>query len=181
MTIRKEISDSELSLLIKGGDVDAYEMLFIRYYERAYKFIAIIVGSKEVAEDLAQDVFLRIWLGRERLDENRSLKNLIFVMSRNAALNYVNAKSSSGLSLESLSDDSHPDTKGTDDRAIYHDMSATLKGAISSLPQKRQQVFRMSRIDHMSNERIAKKMGISVRTVEKHIELALKEIRSTTN
>lgn len=156
-------------------------MLFIRYYERAYKFIAIIVGSRQVAEDLAQDVFLRIWLGREKLDEKKSLKNLIFVMSRNAALNYVNAKSSSGLSLESLSDESYPETKGTDERAMYHDMSATLMGAISSLPQKRQQVFRMSRINQMSNEQIAQQMGISVRTVEKHIELALKEIRKTTN
>ena len=66
---------------------------------------------------------------------------------------------------------------------VYHrsELNASLLSVVSSMPEKRRMIFRMSRMGHLSNEEIARRLDISVRTVEKHIELALKDIRRTLN
>ena len=82
----KAFSDSELIAAVKAGDERAFDALFLRWYPQVRKFLLILVKNKALAEDLAQTVFMKVWLYRDRLDPAKSLKNYLLVLSKNSAL-----------------------------------------------------------------------------------------------
>ena len=96
---------------------------------------------------------------------------------RNAALNWLKAKSRSSEApieaADTLGDGSQPI-----ESLCLRQLEMSLDNAISALPERRKQIFKMSRLDHLPNDEIASRLGLSVRTVEKHIELALRDLRS---
>ena len=81
------MSDEKILEGIISGKVSAYEILFRKHYSRVKNFICMIVKDKDLAEDIAQDVFMKIWIGRAGLSADKSLRNLLFVMARNGAVN----------------------------------------------------------------------------------------------
>ena len=135
------------------------------------------IGDRAAAEDLAQELFIRLWNRRLSIDPQKSLKNWLIVSARNAALNWLKAKSRSPESpieaADTMDDGSQPI-----ESLCLRQLEMNLDNAISALPERRKQIFKMSRLDHLPNEEIASRLGLSVRTVEKHIELALRDLRS---
>lgn len=173
-----KLSDGELVELIRKGSEAAYEQTFLRYYARVLKFIVSMTGNVGASEDAAQNIFLRLWLKRDTLDGSKSLKNLLFVMARNEALNLQKSGWSSVESIESVKGEScmpHIDVQEESDHAEM------IHRVLSSMPERRQEVFRLSRYEQLSNKEIAQKLGLSVRTVEKHLELAMKDFRNSAS
>ena len=82
----RKMSDGELTAAVREGDDRAFNALFLRWYPQVAKFLTLLVKNPEQAEDLAQGVFMKVWLYRDRLDPSKSLKNYLFVLARNAAL-----------------------------------------------------------------------------------------------
>ena len=77
-----DISDQKLVVLLKRDDLKSYEVLFHRYYDLFLTFTKRVVREHAAAEDIVQEVFMQLWLGRDRLDEHRSLYNLLFTMTK---------------------------------------------------------------------------------------------------
>ena len=77
-----DISDQKLVVLLKRDDLKSYEVLFHRYYDLFLTFTKRVVREHVAAEDIVQEVFMQLWLGRDRLDEHRSLYNLLFTMTK---------------------------------------------------------------------------------------------------
>ena len=77
-----DISDQKLVVLLKRDDLKSYEVLFHRYYDLFLTFTKRVVKEHVAAEDIVQEVFMQLWLGRDRLDEHRSLYNLLFTMTK---------------------------------------------------------------------------------------------------
>ena len=77
-----DISDQKLVVLLKRDDLKSYEALFHRYYDLFLTFTKRVVREHAAAEDIVQEVFMQLWLGRDRLDEHRSLYNLLFTMTK---------------------------------------------------------------------------------------------------
>ncbi|MBQ8060339.1 MAG: RNA polymerase sigma-70 factor [Bacteroidales bacterium] len=175
------ITDSDLVKSLKRGSTSALEKLFFRYYSIVLQFIKSIVKRNDIAEDLSMEVFMKLWLFRDRLDEQKSLRNYLFVLSKNSSINYLeSALAKHTKTVPELPEESKLSLSADDD-LIYNETNRQLFGIIARMPEQRQLVFRMSRYENLSNQEIAEKLGLSVRTVEKHLQLALRDIRTSLN
>lgn len=171
------MTDSQLVAAVRGGDSRAFNTIFLRWYPQVRRFLLSLVKEEALAEDLAQSVFIKVWLNRDRLDPSKSLKNYLLVLSRNSALDVF--KSKRNLVMADLAT---PPEKPSSDRADFmaefSEAQSRIHHAVEQMPPQRRTVFVMSRFQHLSSEEIADILGLSVRTVEKHIQLALENLRN---
>lgn len=171
-------SDYELIVKIKAGDEDSFKELFLRYYPRFRHFILRFVGNRDVADDLLQNVFMKIWANRAAMREELSVTAYIYVFVKYEIHNYLRLKSTR-LS-DRFKDALHANiltSPGVDTTYDYIELEETIKKSIASMPEKRQRIFCLNRYEFKSAKEIAESLGLSVRTVEKHIELALRTLR----
>ena len=177
-----EDTDGALLLRIAEGDTAAFASLYRRYAAKLMHFVTGLLKDPHRAEDVVQDVFTRLYLSRQSLSEaSGSVEHWLFVCARNASVNIL--KSKWKTSVERMQDPGilpHGESD-TEARVLLDEALIRLNAAVSLLPDRRQEVYRLSREAHLSAAEIAERMGLSVRTVEKHLELALKDIRSRLN
>lgn len=178
MDQKDKYSDERLLLELRreGVDVVAYERLFHRYYPMVYNFIKAMLKNPAVAEDIAQNSFMKLWVNRFTLQPGLSVKNYLCVLSRNEAINYLRSGQSRNVALASQQEQCAQNPV-IEDWLNFAETNTLLRTYIDAMPPQRKTVFMMSRYEHMSNLEIAVRLNLSVRTVEKHIELALKELR----
>lgn len=170
--------DTERELLKKlsEGDISSFDALFIRFYPQVKNFILGFVKNEEDARDLSQDIFLKIWLKREKTEEIDNLRNYLFQMSKNAVFDFFRQN----RSFEPYGKESTLTIKEADSVEAHveaHDLELLLDACVELMPEQRKRVFRMSRTEGLANEEIADRLQISRRTVETHISNALKELK----
>ncbi|MCI2083196.1 MAG: RNA polymerase sigma-70 factor [Bacteroidales bacterium] len=171
-------NETLLKLLMSEGDKEAFAIIFQTYYAKAFSFIKSMLGSSQIAEDLAQDVFVKLWNARERLPEIRSLDKYLFTMCKYAALDYLKSSPGRTISLDDAENGKLVDFSEISDPDVFTDEKRErVRSAVAKMPQKRRSIFVMSRFLGISNENIAKKMGISKKTVENQLSLAAKELK----
>lgn len=173
-----DFSDSQLTARIKNGDISAYEKMFHLHYARLTGYVCRLLKNREVAEDIVQNTFVKFWINRATLNPAKSGSNLLYVMARNAALDYLKSRYSSSESLGRDAAEKACLDPGPDEVLDYKDRMARVEEGISALPPQRQLVFRMSRYFHMSNREIAEQLNISEATVKKHLELAKRDLKN---
>lgn len=157
-----------------------FEKLFIQYFPKVRTFAAILLKSEQEAEDVAQDIFVKLW-EQPDLWERNLVRNYLYTMVKNHVFNRIKRKNIESAyihsqmnlhSLEEMAEFKDPLNE------IYHEeLQLLLKLSLEQMPYKRRQVFEMSRFQHLSNNEIAEKMNLSVRTVEQHIYLVLKDLK----
>lgn len=179
MKQKNDIPNSEPELLAKlrQGDVDSYRVLFLRYYTRVTLFIRGMTGAVPQADDIAQNIFLKLWLNRESIDPGQSLRNYLFVMARNEVFNHLRSLRTGAGVLKAVGEREPAYNPSPDSEVLPNETHRIVVKAVEGMPEKRREVFRMSRQEGLSNKEIAERTGLSVRTADKHIELALKDIR----
>lgn len=160
----------------EGADIAAFERLFHRYYPMVLGFTRALVKNQVVAEDIAQNSFMKLWLNRASLQPGLSVKNYLCVLSRNEAINFLRSSQSKSVQLGPQLEP-HIQEPTADDWMSFAETNTQIRNNIDALPPQRRTIFKMSRYEHMSNMEIAVKLNLSIRTVEKHIELALKDLR----
>ena len=172
------MNQRKLILGLKRGDHDSYETLFDLYYVKFVNFADAILKDRTVAKDIVQEAFIKIWVNRARLDENQSLENYIYVIVKRLILNHIR----DNKPVESLDSDKAQTAQsnvwgGQDLIVIANETRHRIQDIISKMPSQRRNVFIMSRSQGMSNKEIAEALQISVKTVERHMTLALAELR----
>ena len=173
--------DRSLVLRLKESDNDAFEKLFKKYNKKIYYFALRYNNSKEDAEGVVQDVFIKIWNERKTLKEDLSFNSYVFTITKNHLFN-INRKRLNEKAYKEyfVHHFTSIDNKPEQD-IIYSDIKQKIDEVIEDLPSQRKKIFIMSRREGFSNKEIAEQLGLSVRTVEVHISLALKTIKSLTN
>lgn len=174
-----QIPEPYLVAAVKRGDLKAYEQLFMHYYPIVRAFVLGFVKIDEQTKDIAQDVFMKLWQYRESLDAAKPIKPYIFLLARREVCSYFRNKqtvmernfSEGGGFLPATPDDS------TQQNLDAGELSTVVESILESMPPQRRRIFSMSRKEGLSDAEIAERLGLSVRTVNKHIELALKDIR----
>ncbi len=158
---------------IAAGDTEAFATLFRRWYPKVKVFLVRFINDEKIAEDLAQDIFVRIWTFGPALNEIKRFDTYLYKMTRNAALNYLRDRKV-GLNVMDLSLMDDADTEG-----IYYKQEKILvmRMLVEKMPPQRQKVFKMSRQNGLSNDQIAEILGISKKTVENHLTDALRTLR----
>ena len=170
-------SDKQLIRAIKNGDTKSFSKLFEKYYDKYFSFACALLHDTDAAEDVLQNVFLKIWLGRERLDENRSIENYLLVSVSNEIFDWLRLKYNQVVVHE---EDVEKEDVSADIEAslAWAETSDKMDAIIRKMPPQRQRIFLMSRYSNMSSKDIADSLDLSVRTVERHIYLALKDLKS---
>lgn len=164
---------------IQQNDVDAFKQLYEQYYSRVVAFIVGMVKKEDIANDLAQDVFVSLWLGRKRLDISQNLQNYIFVASRNAAINYLKKEFAHVHEQIETAQEKIYVESNVEDSIFAREINLLIEMVVSDMPKQRQLIYRMSREEGLNNNEIANKLGISKRSVENQLSIALKEIRQS--
>ena len=179
MGMEEKYTDAKLmtDLLSGGESVSAFERIFHKYYPMVFCFIKGMLKDEGRAEDIAQDIFTKLWINRFRLDEDTSLKNYLCVMARNEALNVLKSKRVKSIVLQPDVQEPKILEPAVEDVYNVSEMEDRLRKDIEAMPPQRRLIFKMSRYENLSNLEIAIRLNLSVRTVEKHIQLALKDLR----
>ena len=172
------MSERKLILGLKRGDHDSYETLFKLYYAKFVNFADAIIKDRNAAKDIVQEAFIKIWANRARLDENQVLQNYIYVIVKRLILNYLrDHRPSESLESEVAQKLQCNNLGGQDLVVIANETRTRMQDIISRMPPQRRTVFVMSRNQGMTNKQIADALQISVKTVERHVTLALAELR----
>lgn len=169
---------TDLVRKVSEGDLGAFRVFFNIYYDKVCHFAEQIIGDPVLADEVAQTVFITLWKRRSVLDAHKNIDSFIYVVTKHAVLDFikVNRKLISAERLEQIGElPSRYDEAA--ESVEYGQLCNIISGIVDSFPEQRKRVFMMSRYDGMSNTLIAEKLGISKRTVERHLNIALNTIR----
>lgn len=167
--------DLTLSVEIRNGDQKAFKQFYDKHYPGLYRFMLSRGMSHDEAEDLVQKAFIMIWEKRKGIDETKSLRAYLFQIAYSRMLNHIEYQSK-------FNDEDPPDDKTSlknpDTDADYSELLYHIKKIISKMPEKRSQVFEFCFMKQFTYKETAEVMDISVKTVENHMALAFKDMRS---
>ena len=153
------------------------DMLFDQFGGKLYNMSYAYLKSREEAEEIVQDVLFKLWQNRGKIDESGFLEGYIFKITKNLLLNKIRTKSRKAIPTQELSMDVIGGSN-TDQSLLLEEMQSFLSKAIQGMPPKRQSIFKMSRMEMLSNKQIAHNLDISEKTVENQIGRAIKYLRS---
>ena len=160
---------------IKRGEARAFEELFRTYSAALIRFGWRIVRNTQVAENIVQDVFVRIWHNRAALDPGLNIKAYLYQAVKNQALQHLRH-----LKIENRRDDmpdvQHPG-KSPEARIEEQETASAVYEAVALLPPHRRIIFTLSKYDHLTYAEIAEIQNISIKTVETQMGRALKFLR----
>jgi RNA polymerase sigma-70 factor (ECF subfamily) len=160
------------------GNVRSFDLLHEKYSERLYGFTFKLLKNKEDALDIVQETFLKIWQKRRELDEDKSFKSFLFTISYNIIMDQLRKRLNDNNYLEFLKQNFKLEQSISENEADFNILEKQIQSFIGQLPLRRQEIYRMSREKGYSNNEIAEKLSISVKTVETQINLAVKFMKS---
>lgn len=166
--------DIEFIRELKRGDAEAWRCLFVRYYSVYVRFTAKITGDSAAAKDIVQDMFMKLWKNRDRLDENASLESLLYVIARNSSFTWLRDRRPSvpvGASVEDAP------VASVEDELLDAERIEQLTEAVCSLPEQRRNVMKL-KLGGVTNRKISEELGVSEKTVERHITLAIHDLKN---
>ena len=163
---------------VKEGDVLAFEELFNRYYKKLKLFTYQFTKSEFVAEEIAQEVFINIWIKRDKIDPALSFNGYIYRVTRNLLVNYLKKTARSEKAREEFWSSIDKERNEVSEQILDKEYSQCFKEAIRRLPKQKQLIFRLSREEGKSHYQIAEELGISKNTVKNHMVAALKAIKN---
>lgn len=165
---------------LQSGDHQAFETVFFAYFNKVKYFIYGLIKSESDAEEIAQDIFVRVWTNREAIDPDKNFTTYIYVSARNAALNFLKKRHvRSSYVQEQIHVGS--DSDNPEDGFFAREIDLLIQMSVSKMPERRRRIFEMSRNEGLSNDQIAQKLNISKKTVENQLSIALKELREVVS
>ncbi len=160
---------------LQKGDQKAFDRVFIAFYSRIKVFIRAIIKSEADAEDLAQDIFAKLWINRQEISLQKPFNAYIYTIARNTAFNYLKHKI---VNDTYIANHTLPDVDISPEDLMYaRETELLTEMAVSQMSEQRKKIYRLSRNDGLTNDEIAKQLGISKKTVENQLSLTLKELR----
>lgn len=173
----KSLSLYELLEQFKSGNHSAFEYIYMEYADKVYRFAKRYINNSEDAEEVVQDVFIRLWDARSFINPQLNFDNYLFTITKNLIFNRhrskVNETYFKTMVLSGLEQEHHI----PENEIIAKDLSQYIDNITEKLPPKQQKIFNLSRKQFFTHKEIASQMGISEKTVEAHIYQALRNIR----
>lgn len=177
--LRAKTDDGELVRRLKEDNRQALEQLFMNYSKEVFCFSMKYLQNKVEAQDLVQTAFINLWEHRSFLDPNLPVKSYIYRSVTNLVYNCLKRRAIRSRYIEYELSRSDRHSNQTYDTIYLHDLEKSISEIVTNLPPQQQRIFKMSRNKGYSYEMIARKLDISVRTVENQIYRTLKVIRKS--
>jgi RNA polymerase sigma-70 factor, ECF subfamily len=181
-----ETDEESLIALLKQGDQNAFRMLYAEFYVGLCIHAKKFLGDKDSAEEIVQDVFLRLWERHSHMNIQESIGAYLFQSVRNACLNHLKHLQI----VQRFQQEITEKIKDTEDyytitqengQSIYlaRELENHIYTAIEELPEQCRHIFKMSRFDGLKNQEIADEKGVTIHTVQKQISIAMEKLRET--
>lgn len=155
----------------------AFKEIYSEFSDRIYFISKRYNLPEEMANDMVQDVFMKIWEKREDINPDLSIGSFILTIARNMIINKVKRQALEIANLNYSRKFKNDFVSTTEDFIIFRDYEKHATEFIETLPEKKRQIFLLSRSNGLSNKEIAEELGISQRTVENNIYQAEKAIK----
>lgn len=168
-----EYSESDLLRKVSKGDENAFQELFLKHHNQLAMHIFRITNSTDLAEEIVQDVFLKIWMSREVLEGVYNFKAYLFVISKNHTLNCLRKLTKERQQRHEFEEHTIKAIAYNSNINIYHSI---LDDAIDQLPPQQQLVYLLSRHERLRYAEVANRLNISRESVKKYLQIATASI-----
>ena len=171
--------NEEFSESLKKGNFKAYNELFDTYYPRLFNYALKLSNNKNIAKDIVQEAFIKLWLNKEKIKSDLPIGNYLLKICHNEFLIHVRKKKTERAFLDKIKLETTYEMFTSNEQEtsrIDH-----VKKIINNLPPKCKEVFILSKYEKMKYKSIAEKMSISIKTVENHISRAYSELRKNVH
>ncbi|MEO1259703.1 MAG: RNA polymerase sigma-70 factor [Bacteroidota bacterium] len=165
-----------LTTRLKTNDQSVLKELFEAHYRQACAAIHRLVGERGVTEDLAQQVFIRLWEKRQTIEITTSPGAYIHRMAINEALGWLRSKKNKPHEEITATTPFEPE-RDAEQNYLHGELEDKIRQAVDTLPPRCRAVFQLSRFEEKSYQEIADEMGISKKTVEHQMGKALRVLR----
>ena len=162
---------------LKDGSEKAFQKIYEHYLNDIFSYSLALVRSEEAAEEIVQEVFLRLWLNAETLVLELSLRSYLFTIARNLSFDFLRKAANSRKLREEIFYSGSALHDRTQEELIHAEYDLLRKKAIETLPPKRRRIYTLSREEGMSYEDISRELGISISTVKTQMSKALQSMK----
>ena len=177
--LKRRPQDELIQKQLNAGEVVALEYLFHHYYDDLCRYTMVFTKDIAIAENIVQDLFVYIWEHRETIEIHISFESYLFQASRYKALNYKRDNSNKIDKLTLLKEKYNGKVSVSADEVFeFKELNQIVSNAIDLLPDRCQQIFRLSRTDELSYREIAELMNISISTIDNQVHTAIKKIKT---
>ncbi len=176
----KPLYDDEYCLSkIQEGDEHFFNLIFGKYRNQLFAYLFKVTKSKELAEEIVLDVFLKLWHGREAITEIQNFEAFLYRVAHNKAIDFFRAAKRSSALQQTLWDAmaEAPADDSADNRLLFKNTDALIKEAINQLSPQRKKVFELRHYEDLSYAEIATNLNLSSNTVRNHLAASLQFIR----
>lgn len=172
------LSDQELLVELRSGKEEVFKFIFNRYWKRLYNYAFNIYNDDDVCEDIVQEIFVNLWEKSGEV-EILNLEAYLYRSVKYRIVNHIRDLKFTEIQEEILKKIPYPSNSGS--TMEYEEFETEIFNFIKMLPARCREIFMLSRFDNYTNSEIAKKLNISIRTVEKQISNALSFFKSKIN
>lgn len=180
-TFHKDVNKTkkDLAVLLQEDPEFVFETVFKLYYPKLFQIAKIYLNNKEDAEEITQNIFLKLWNNIDQMGEVKNLNNYLFILTKNACLNFLKRRK-----IRFEYQNSRKETiqiqylrSEAESLLLENELRTRIDEAISFLPEKCKIIFIQSRFNGLKSAEIAKIHGISKKTVDNHISKGIKHLR----
>jgi RNA polymerase sigma-70 factor (ECF subfamily) len=175
-------SNQDLLKLLRKGDMKAFDTIYERYCSRLYGFVLRYIKQKEDAEEIVQEVFVKIWEAREKINAYSSFEAFIFTMAYNATISLLRKRISESKYMDHLKNRQNITNQDESVGEIeFKELNKRVALLLDKLTPRQKEIFLLSREKGLTHEEIAKELNISTNTVKNHLVTALAFLKSNLN
>ena len=172
-------NETELLVRVAEGDEKAFGFVFHHYRQRIYSYAFHLFGNGGLADELVQDVFMKVWLSRDKVRHVLRFDSWLFTIARNQVFDTLKLLAKEDSARKQMASLPHPESITVEDQLLTKENERRLQEALSRLSPQQKLIFTMSRHQGMKHEEIATRLNISRNTVKTHLVHALKALRDT--
>ncbi|RIH65027.1 RNA polymerase sigma-70 factor [Mariniphaga sediminis] len=172
------INEKTLVERLKNNEAEAFDRLFYRYSDKLYRFSFSLLKNEEDSREIIQEAFYKIWENRSKIDSSKSFKAFLFSISYHLIIDQLRFRLKDREFRKSLEKHFEEHAILQENKIDYNTLETEISKAVAELPEKRKQIYRLSREKGLTHKEIAEQLGIKTKTVENQINLALKHIKT---
>lgn len=170
-------NETDLLALVANGDEKAFATLFHHYRPKIYSYAFHLFRNIGLADELVQEVFLKVWLNRNKLPHILKFESWIFIITRNQVFDTLKQIAREATARKQMAHFLDPEADLVEDHILTKENEARLQNALNHLSPQQKLIFTLSRQEGMKHEEIATQLNISRNTVKTHLVHALKTLK----
>ena len=171
------MNEAEYISKLQTGDLRAFDKLYNFYSPKLYSFAVSLLKNNEDSEGIVQEAFLILWKKRNEIDSTKSFKSYLFTISHNLIIDQLRKRLKEKEYQAYLERYYNLVAMTPEQVTDYNIIKSQVDKAVEELPEKRKQIYRLSREKGLSHKEISKQLNISGKTVENQITLTLRHLR----